>query len=322
MLAGAALHGQPPPGYYDTAQGKIGADLRSALHMIVHNHHPLAYSGSPYPNTADALGVLDEDPANTNNVICIYSGYSIPKTNIGSASGAWNREHLWPQSYGIGGSPARTDLHHMRPEQANVNSSRGNNYYESTNPGLAGYKAFTNAASGLVWSRTADTWEPPDSVKGDVARALLYLTVRYTGDPPTEPNLTLTDNATEIASGTNFMGRYTTLLRWHFADPVNAVELARNDGVSALQGNRNPFVDHPEWVAAAFIPHLTGARSGTNMTVCWTNDYAPSLTFEQSPTLGGAWMPIASRPILTATNTWMLRLPIDRESGFFRARLE
>jgi endonuclease I len=130
LLAHAALLAEPPLGYYDSAQGKSGSELRSALHGIVRNQHPLVYSGSPYPNTADALGTLDEDPANTNNVLGIYSGYSIPKTNIGSASGTWNREHLWPQSYGTGDGPARTDLHHMRPEQANVNSSRGNNYYD------------------------------------------------------------------------------------------------------------------------------------------------------------------------------------------------
>jgi len=140
----------PPPGYYDVAKGQSGADLRFALHAIVRNHRALPYSGSPHPNTADALGILDEDPANTNNVLGIYSGYSIAKTDIGSASGTWNREHLWPQSYGAETGPARTDLHHMRPEQANVNSSRGNNYYDQSNPDAPGYKAFSNAVSGFI----------------------------------------------------------------------------------------------------------------------------------------------------------------------------
>ena len=138
LLAQAGLHADPPPGYYDSAQRKSGADLRSALHAIVRNHYSLPYSGSPHPNTADALGVLDQDPANTNNLIGIYSGYSIAKTNIGSASGTWNREHFWCQSYGTSSGPAHTDLHHMRPEQANVNSSRGNNYYDQSDPGASG----------------------------------------------------------------------------------------------------------------------------------------------------------------------------------------
>jgi endonuclease I len=223
LLTQAALQADPPPGYYDFAQGKSGADLRSALHGIVRNHHSLPYSGSPHPNTADALGVLDQDPANTNNLIGIYSGYSIATTNIGSASGTWNREHFWCQSYGTSSGPARTDLHHMRPEQANVNSSRGNNYYDQSDPGASGYKTYTNTAAGLVWSRTASTWEPPDMVKGDVARALLYMAIRYTGDAINEPQLTLTDRTNEIVSGNTVMGRYTTLLKWHFADPVTYI---------------------------------------------------------------------------------------------------
>jgi endonuclease I len=282
----------------------------------------LPYSGSPHPNTADALGVLDEDPANTNHLIGIYSGYSTAKTNIGTASGDWNREHFWCQSYGTSTGPARTDLHHMRPEQANVNSSPGNNYYDDVQTGAPGYKSTTNIAAGAVWSRSSDTWEPPGSIKGDVARALLYMTVRYTGDATNEPRLTLTDNTNEIVSGATFMGRYTTLLRWHFADPVSAAEQERNESVFAFQANRNPFVDHPEWVATAFVPSLTAARTNNNLWMCWTNDYAPSMTVEQSRNLASGCLALTNTPVLTSTNTWAMTVPLQPGTRFFRLRLE
>jgi endonuclease I len=322
LIGQPALDADPPPHYYDSAQGKSGADLRAALHTIIHNHHALPYSGSPHPNTADALGVLDQDPANTNDLIGIYSGYSIAGTNIGSASGTWNREHLWCQSYGTDSGPASTDLHHMRPEQANVNSARGNNYYDVSNPTASGYKSYTNAAAGLVWSRTSTTWEPPDSRKGDIARALLYMAVRYTGDAANEPLLTLTDATNLIASGSAYMGRYTTLLKWHFADPVSATERARNDGVYSYQGNRNPFVDRPEWVAAAFVPPPAIRSSGSNITLWWTNDYAPSMALEQTTNLMAGWGVVTNRPALTSTNTWSVTLPLEAGACYYHFRLQ
>ncbi len=322
LLGQLAMRADPPPGYYDSAEGKKGTSLRAALHAIVHNHHTLPYSGTPHPNTADALDDLDQDPANTNNLIGVYSGYSIAKTNIGSASGTWNREHLWCQSYGTDAGPARTDLNHMRPEEANVNSSRGNNFFDFSDPHASGYRSYTNLAAGRVWSRTSTTWEPPDVVKGDIARALLYMTVRYTGDAANENKLILTDNTNLIVSGTNFMGRYTALLKWHFADPVSAEERARNDGVYSYQTNRNPFVDRPEWVSAAFIPLLEIVRSGTNVVLCWTNDYTPLMTLEQSTNLALAWWSATSAPTLTPSNTWAVTQSVEQGTRFYRLRLQ
>jgi hypothetical protein len=86
-------------------------------------------------------------------------------------------------------------------------------------------------------------------VKGDIARALFYMAIRYTGDTSSEPSLYLTD-AAGITSTTNFMGRLSTLLRWTQADLVDAAEMLRNERVYSYQTNRNP------WIAAAFIPAL------------------------------------------------------------------
>jgi endonuclease I len=322
LCAQVVLVADPPPGYYDSAQGKTGADLRAALHEIVRNHRSLPYSGDPHPNTTDALGVLDQDPADKNHLVAIYSGYSVAITNIDTTAGAWDREHLWPESYGTRTGPAHTDLHHIRPELASVNDSRSNNYYDVSGPGAKGFKLWTNVEAGVVWSRTASTWEPPDIVKGDIARALLYLVVRYTGDSANEPLLVLTDSTNEIASGKSVMGRYTSLLKWHFADPVSAAERARNDGVYDYQGNRNPFVDHPEWVSAAFMPQVTIAPVGTNIVLAWTNDYAPAVVWQQSVDVFSGWLALTNAPVLTTTNTWTLTMPLDAGPQFYRMRLD
>ena len=321
LLCPALLQAGPPPGYYDSAQGKTGADLRAALHSIVHNHHVLPYSGSTHPNTGDAIRFLDEDPANTNNVLAIYSRYSIVKTNLGSSSGTWNREHRWCDSYGLNGTlPQYTDLNNLCAEEAVVNSTRGNNYFDVSNPLASGYKAYSNLAAGVAWSRTSLTWEPPDLTKGDCARAMLYMTVRYIGDAG-EPKLSLTDNTNLIISGSTYMGRYTSLLKWHFLDPVSAAEQARNEIVYSFQTNRNPFIDHPEWVAAAFIPPMTIALTGTNIVLGWTNDYAPTMVIEDSTSPGSAWLMVTNTPTLINSN-WTSTLPAQSGSRFYHSRLQ
>jgi len=193
----------------------------------------------------------------------------------------------------------------------------GNNYYDVSDSSASGYKAYTNAAAGLVWSRTSATWEPPDAAKGDIARALLYLTIRYTGDAASEPRLTVADATNLIVAGSTFMGRYSTLLKWHFADPVSAAEQARNDGVYAYQTNRNPFVDNPEWVAVAFIPPLTIALSGTNIALRWTNDYIPTMLAEQSTNLASAWWTVTNQPVVVSDQNVVVQ-PMSDPHRFYR----
>ena len=111
----------PQAGYYASAEGKSGAQLRSALRVILTNAAVIPYSSSGL-DTSDALKVLDEDPANTNNVILVYARRSEPKSTFGLTTG-WNREHLWANSYGIDSrEPAYCDLHNLRAADATVNS--------------------------------------------------------------------------------------------------------------------------------------------------------------------------------------------------------
>lgn len=314
----------PPPGYYDSAQGKAGQELRDALHAIIRNHQVIPYSSSSRSDTSDALKVLDRDPGNFTNIIAIYSGASSPAADFGLTTG-WNREHLWCNSYGLDDvEPSYSDLHNLRACDANVNSSRGNKYYDTTTTNSQGY-AFPAHVEAPLCSADSDSWEPPLSNRGDIARALFYMATRYTGDEASEPALVLTDDASLINSASACMGRLGTLLAWHQADPVDAAELLRNDLVFSLyQTNRNPFIDHPEWVNLTFAPAPTNAPalsiapapSGCLLTWTATNQ---STRLEYTTNLQLTWQDAAVVPILS-NGLFRVGWTNTTTSGFFRLR--
>lgn len=231
---------EPPPGgsspwdatYYAPAIGQSGAQLKTTLHGIIDGHTKLSYDA-----LWAALRDTDEDPNNTANVIEIYSGRSLSENLNGGDPDDWNREHVWAQSHGGFGTAAGpgTDLHHIRPEDVTVNSTRGNKDFD------LGGSAVSQCSD--CWTDT-DSFEPRDAVKGDVARMLMYMAVRYEGDDGW-PNLELND---AINGSTAWHGKISVLLQWNAEDPVSAFEMRRNDRIhAAYQGNRNPFIDHPEW---------------------------------------------------------------------------
>ena len=242
-------------GYYDSANGLTSTNLRFALHAIIRNHTVIPYSSSSF-DTSDALKVLDEDPSNSNNVVLLYARRSEPKSTFATPTG-WNREHMWPNSYGIDDRhPAYSDLHNLRAEDMDVNNARGNKYYDRGVTNQPNY-SFPAHAEAQTCSTDYDSWEPPPVVKGDIARAMFYMDVRYEGDTGAEPDLKLTEGFGQITATNNFMGRLITLLAWHELDPVDDAERQRNEQVFQLyQHNRNPFVDHPEWVREIFWPRL------------------------------------------------------------------
>ncbi|MBG9550415.1 endonuclease [Cytobacillus firmus] len=234
---GGATDPEPGPGgYYGAANGKTGESLKSVLHNIIDDHTEISYS-----NVWEALRETDEDPANPNNVILLYTGRSQGKFTNGSGVNDWNREHVWAKSHGDFGTAmgAGTDLHHLRPTDASVNSSRGNLDFD--NGGSQHSEALGNYYD-------ADSWEPRDTVKGDVARMLFYMAVRYEGDSG-EVDLEL-NNAVNNGFAP-YHGKMSVLLEWHKEDPVDEAERRRNEIIySDYQHNRNPFIDHPEWASA------------------------------------------------------------------------
>ncbi|MET8566660.1 endonuclease [Streptomyces sp. NPDC004783] len=222
--------------YYKDAIGKTGSALKSSLHTIIDDQTKLSYSA-----VWDALKNTDQDPANSGNVILLYSGISRSKSLNGGDTGDWNREHVWAKSHGDFGTSIGpgTDLHHLRPEDVQVNSIRGNKDFDN------GGSAVSNGGGSLTDS---DSFEPRDAVKGDVARMIFYMAVRYEGDdgwPDLEVN-------SSVNNGSNpYIGKLAVLKAWNAEDPPDAFEQRRNQVIyDSYQHNRNPFVDHPEWVEA------------------------------------------------------------------------
>jgi endonuclease I len=226
-------YAQAPAGYYDSATGLSGEQLKTALHNIIDNHN----AGS-YDLLWEILPKSDEDPNNTSNFILLYTGRSIPKTAVYPA---YNREHVWAKSHGGFGTtaPAGTDAHHLRPTDVSVNTDRDSKDFD---------EGGTQHPEATGCYFTDHTWEPRDAVKGDVARMMFYMAVRYEGDVSGEPDLELVDYITDPTTNPIF-GKLSTLLKWHNEDPVDEIDIKRNEVVYSYQNNRNPFIDHPEYVA-------------------------------------------------------------------------
>ncbi|WDZ87080.1 endonuclease [Micromonospora cathayae] len=222
--------------YYASAIGKTGTALRSSLHSIIRVHTKLSYD-----QAWEALKDTDQDPANANNVILLYSGRSQSKSSNGGGANDWNREHVWAKSHGDFGTSTGpgTDVHHLRPEDVTVNSTRGNKDFD------LGGSAVAEAPGSYS---DADSFEPRNAVKGDVARMIMYMAIRYEGTDGW-PNLELNNS---VNNGTApYHGKMSVLLQWHQADPPDTFEKRRNQRIyERWQGNRNPFVDHPEWATS------------------------------------------------------------------------
>ena len=227
--------GEPtdPGSYYDGASGLTGSALKSKLHDIISNNRVLSYD-----QVWGGIKDVDEDPQDTSSVVLLYKGTSSPKSNNGGGVDNWNREHVWAKSHGDFGTSngPGTDLHHLRPTDVTVNSDRGNLDFD--NGGRENDEAPGNYSD-------SDSWEPRDEVKGDVARMIFYMAVRYeAGD---RVDLEVND---QVNNGSNpYMGRLSVLKQWSQEDPPDAFEQRRNERIfDNWQGNRNPFIDHPEWV--------------------------------------------------------------------------
>ncbi|GGY78270.1 endonuclease I family protein [Streptomyces rochei] len=222
--------------YYKDAIGKTGESLKSSLHTIISDQTKLSYSA-----VWDALKVTDQDPADSGNVILLYSGISRSKSLNGGDTGDWNREHVWAKSHGDFGTATGpgTDIHHLRPEDVRVNSVRGNKDFDN------GGSGFTDSGGSLTDS---DSFEPRDAVKGDVARMIFYMAVRYEGG---DGWADLEVNGSVDNGSSPYIGKLDVLKQWNDEDPPDAFEERRNQVIyDTYQHNRNPFVDHPEWVEA------------------------------------------------------------------------
>ncbi len=237
------------PTYYVGTTGKTGAELKAALNNVLRGHVRFTYA-----QVWDAISYTDEDPANTNNVILLYAGRSQAKTfraGVSNSLDAWNREHVWAKSHGFPNETqyGYTDLHHLRPADVSINSTRGNKDFD------IGGTPLTEAPENKT---DTDSFEPRNAVKGDVARMIFYMDVRYEGnDDSGTPDLSV-PNIAPTGSTAPQMGKLCVLLAWHMADPVDSFEARRNNRIYELQKNRNPFIDNPQWAKAIYGAQCPG----------------------------------------------------------------
>lgn len=275
-----------PDGYYDSIDGLTGEALKNALNDIITGHTEFPYTDTT-TDVWDLLRMGDEDPNNSDNVIMFYSGFSWPKecqdtvtenlpdycfvdSNRDNEYTEWNREHIWSKSHGDfededgyefkledGGYAlgAHTDAHHLVAAERSMNSTKNNRFFDDCHDGIND----ENLEDRGYGNYTCGDWyfEPRDEVKGDVARMLFYMATRYEGENGDFVDLELTtdlykyeDIAVAIKnSKLPYYENLEVLLRWHLEDPVDEWEIERNEAIYQFQGNRNPFIDHPELVA-------------------------------------------------------------------------
>lgn len=250
--------------YYNQVNTSSPEQLRCSLHETIKGHTVYPYSGGG-TDTWAILNMADEDPVDPGKILDAYKNESY--TKITGGQGAYNREHTWPNSLGFSSNTlaAYTDTHMLYLTNVQYNSDRGNKPYANCpgctedpttlNHGLGGGTGVYPGNSNWYDGSSFEVW---GQRKGDMARAIFYMAIRYEGIAAEDahdgdiPDLELTDNralivGTSNTAATAYMGLLTTLLQWHQADPPDARELARNEIVQGFQGNRNPFIDHPEW---------------------------------------------------------------------------
>ncbi len=251
-----------PPGYYNSINGRSGTDLRQTLQDIIAN--PSIVRAQTYNDVINMLKEADQNPENSNQVWLVYSEEPRSKFDFQLTSdnfNTWNREHTWPRSRGgfdnrMGDDAfdgkniywetnadstrhANSDVHGLRAEDSQENSSRGNQFYGEYNGPMGNSGSF----------------------KGDVARGIFYLDVRYNG-------LEVVNGFPETEVGK--FGDLATLLEWHRNDPPDDFEMNRNNVVYTWQYNRNPFIDMPD-----LVEYFWGNKTGE----VWNN---PSATNEKS----------------------------------------
>ena len=257
LLLAFLAHAQAPSEYYKAAEGREGEALKEALYYIIKGHEAYPYTSTAI-DTWDIIKETDRDPDNPENVVGIYSAFSMNAAQEYDGGQGWSREHVWAKSRGDFGTTmgAGTDLHHLRAEDISTNSARNNRSFDqSTVPYVDTSTPYLGATDNFT-STEHWTWEPGEGVKGDIARMIFYMATRYEGEGG-EPDLELTEEILSPDDKSPLHGKLSALIFWHQEDPVDDQERRRHEIIYHYQGNRNPFIDHPEWALNIWSGEIT-----------------------------------------------------------------
>ena len=279
-------YAQIPPGYYDTATG-TGYTLKTQLYNKIKNHNDLGYTAlwttfatsdrdNQYENDNTILDIYSENPTGVDPVIFNYiTNQCGTYTTQGNC---YNREHIIPQSIFSSASPMMSDAHFIVPVDGYVNGLRSDNPHgnvaTATWTSLNGSKRGTSAIPGY----TGTVFEPLNEFKGDIARMYFYFATRYENTVGTYVFDMFNGTSNQVFA-TPFLNM---LITWHNQDPVSPREIVRNNAIYNRQNNRNPFIDHPEYVALIWsttsdtqVPtsptNLAASNiATTSLTLTWT----------------------------------------------------
>ena len=251
-LLACTANGQPPPGYYDDASGLSGQPLRTALSGIIDGHVAYQYSQlwSFFPSTDQrpdgyVWDIYSDNPGGAEPYLFTFGTDQCGQYS--EEGDCYNREHSFPQSWFNSAAPAVSDLFHIYPTDGVVNGQRGDLPYGRV--GSVDWVSLNGTKRGPSnWPGYSNTvCEPIDAYKGDLARGYFYMMTRYM---PQVSNW----NSDMLAAGDLNIWATNLLMQWHAQDPVSTKEVDRNNAIFAIQQNRNPFIDHPEWVAYIWGP--------------------------------------------------------------------
>lgn len=276
----------------------IGAGLegQALIDYLQQNYTPAQTLG--YDNARDIMyGIID----NVNgNVSGVYTGYTITlDPNADPSTDAYNKginaEHTWPQSMGAGVEPQRSDLHHLFPTKSNVNSARNNDPLGEIDDNLTDTWYYLDQSQSSIPTNNIDLYaenygstafEPREQHKGNAARAVFYFNAIYQS----------------AATQSFFELQKDDLYQWHYADPVDAAELARSSSIAGYQGNENPFILDTSLVRRAFFPDgntgtpdttppvISSVQAGNigsnSATITWITDESSSSLVDYGLTTG------------------------------------
>ena len=235
----------------DTDSSRYGTTFYNDLASLITTTHKTQTS---YDGLKTVFATSDADPSKSGNVIWFYTGDSIPYTGaMDSGNYPTNREHVWPK---MGGdafpekSQAGSDAHHLRPLNTGLNNTRSNNHFGEV-PKTTGNRVMQSGTLSSYGTSDPDTWcyqatvngtklfYPAKGYRGATARILFYVQTRW--GKTSNLSFTLGNGSAKVMSNIDI------LLKWHLEEPPTDEEIRRNNDVARIQGNRNPFIDHPEY---------------------------------------------------------------------------
>ena len=293
LFSVANIFAQIPTGYYDGTAGLSGSALKTKLSSIISSGHqtksydalddeyPNSDKDSYYEKDGTVLDIYSENPTETDPYV--YQ-FGVKKCGNYKIEGdCYNKEHIFPQGYFNKASPMVSDIHHIVPTDGKVNGMRSNFPFGNVGSSVS-YTSKNGSKLGTSNSvnYSGKVFEPINEFKGDVARMIFYFATRY------EAKLKDFD-ANDILTNTSFPGiqswELEVLKQWHTQDPVSQREIDRNNAAYTYQRNRNPFIDHPEYVDLIWgttTPDTEAPSTPTNLIVTGSTSSTISLSWTAS----------------------------------------